>query len=119
MGSPFFRANRQSTRTYIQWTLEQHWFELCESTYMQTFSVVNTIVLHDLPLAESLDMELWIGRNRIYGGLTIKLYMDFRLQGGSAPLTPMLFKGQLDIHMYLQRCNSLFFEIKFYVEPSL
>ena len=51
--------------------------------------------------------------------VTIKLYMDFRLQGGSAPLTPMLFKGQLDIHMYLQRCNSLFFEIKFYVEPSL
>ena len=41
----------------IQLTLEQHGFELCRSTYRRTFSTVNTIVLHDPWLVESMDAK--------------------------------------------------------------
>ena len=37
----------------IQLTLEQHEFELHGSTYTQIFSVVDTVVLHDLPLVDA------------------------------------------------------------------
>lgn len=34
------------------------------------------------------------------GGLTLKLYADFGLGGGSVPLTPALLKGQLYIYIF-------------------
>lgn len=37
-------------------TLEQHGFELIESTSVQIFSVVNTTLLHGLRLVESMDV---------------------------------------------------------------
>lgn len=40
------------------------------------FSIVNTRVLRDPPVAESMVVELRIERNHIYRGLT-KLYADF------------------------------------------
>ena len=61
---------------------------------MDLFSVVNTAVLLSLQLTESVDVELWIQRNQVYGGLTVKLYTDFQLCGGLASLTPALFRGQ-------------------------
>ena len=59
------------------------------------FSVVNPAVLHDPRLVESarcrtLDVE----EPRIRRAID-KLYVDFPLPGGSAPLTPVLYKGQL------------------------
>ena len=38
-------------------------------------------------------------QNYRYGGLTVKLYIDFQLCGGSVPLTPTLFEGQLYINI--------------------
>ena len=35
------------------------------------FSVVNTTVVHDPWVVESVNVELWIGRNRGYRGLTM------------------------------------------------
>ena len=53
------------------------------------FSIVNTTVLHG-PAVESADVELQIQKNDckvIHGSLTGV--------GGSMPLTPTFFKGQL------------------------
>ena len=45
----------------IQLTLEQHGFELCRSTYRRIFfPTVNTVVLHDPWLVESMDAEWWV-----------------------------------------------------------
>lgn len=44
------RDEALSIHTCIRLTLEQRGFELCGSTYMCVFSIVNTIVLHDLLL---------------------------------------------------------------------
>ena len=41
----------------LQWTPEQHGFELHRVTYTQVFSVVNTLVLLDPLLVESTDAE--------------------------------------------------------------
>lgn len=46
-------------------------------------------------------------------------YTELRILGRSAPTTLVPFKGQLNIHIYAQRYNNLFFEMKFYVEPSV
>ena len=43
---------------------------------------------------DCVDVEVWIQRNQVYGGLTVKLYTDFQLCGGLASLTPALFRGQ-------------------------
>ena len=42
---------------YIHLSLEQHGFELCGFPYRGLFSIVNTAVLHDLQLVESMDAE--------------------------------------------------------------
>ena len=52
------------------------------------------IVLHNLCLAESMDMELQIWRNHICGRLT-KLYVEFWLYKGLMYLMTSLFEGQL------------------------
>ena len=49
--------------TELQLPLEQHRFEWCRSTYTYIFSVVSTIVLRDLYLAESEDSEPWLLKN--------------------------------------------------------
>ena len=38
---------------------------------MQIFSIVNTTVLHDPQLVEFMDVDPWIERNHVQGGLTI------------------------------------------------
>ena len=49
-------------------TLEQIRFELCGSTYMWIFfSTVNTTVLHDQRLVESMNVEQGIQRNQGWG----------------------------------------------------
>ena len=53
------------------------------------FSIVNTTVLQDPRLVSSVNAE---PRMRM---ADYKLYMDFQACRGWAPLTPMLFKGQL------------------------
>lgn len=40
-----------------QLTLEQRGFELCGSTYTWIFSIINTTVLYNLWLVESMDVE--------------------------------------------------------------
>lgn len=60
-----------------QLTLEQHMFELCQSTYTQIFfSVVNSIVLHNLWLVEPVDGD-WGMEEPWIQGADYKLYMDF------------------------------------------
>ena len=61
------------------------------------FSLVNTVVLCDLWLVESTDVEPQILRNCIYGGPTINYTQIFQLCRGSAPLTP-----------YCSRVNCIF-----------
>ena len=68
-----------------QLNLEQHGFELRKSTYCGVFSIVDTIVLHDPQLFEPQLQKT-----------VCKLYSDFQLPGGLLPLTPLLFKGQLE-----------------------
>ena len=66
----------------IQLALEEHVFELHESTYTQLFffffSAENTTVLHNLQQK-----------------VNYKLHADFQLHRGLVPLMPTLFKGQL------------------------
>lgn len=57
--------------THTQLILEQCGFELHSSTSMDFFFIVNIIVLHDLRLVESMDMELWIWR------VNCKLYVHW------------------------------------------
>ena len=56
---------------------------------MKISSIVNSTVLHDLQLVESTDVE--------EPHIQKADYVGFRQLGGSAPLTPVLFKGQLYI----------------------
>lgn len=60
----------------------------CVQVHLYAFFIVNITTLHDLQLFESEDAEQWIWRNSIYQGPTMscKLYMDFWLHRGSAPL---------------------------------
>lgn len=75
----------------IQLTLEQLEFELHRSTYIWGFfSIVNTTVLLDSRLVESMVME----ESRIWRA-DYRLYSDFWLFEGSAPLTPAFFKDQV------------------------
>ena len=56
----------------MQVTLEEQYkSELHGSTYMGSFSIVNTTVLHNLQLVESIDVELRIRR------ADCKLSVDF------------------------------------------
>ena len=52
---------------------------------MDFFSVVNTSVLHNPQLVESMDVELQIWRNRVYGGLTISYMQIFDCVEGKCP----------------------------------
>lgn len=52
----------------VQLTLEQHGFELHESTYTQISSIINTAGLYDPGLVESSEVETQIWRNCITGG---------------------------------------------------
>ena len=81
----------------VQFTLEQHRFELCRSIYSQIFfSKVNTTVLHNLQLTNP---RIWNWRYR--GTIDMvelpiqkanhKLYVDFWLHGVLSPLTTVLF----------------------------
>lgn len=56
--------------------------------YTDFFSIVNTAVIHNLCLVESIDEEPWIWRNAYPEG---KLYWHFWLLRGSALLSPVLF----------------------------
>ena len=75
----------------MQLPLEQHRFELCGPTYMQIFSIVNTTVLHNLRLFESIDAEASIGR------VDCQVTHGYSTALRDRPLTPRLFKGQLYI----------------------
>ena len=67
----------------------------CKSPFIHGFfSVVNSMLLHDLQLVESAAAVPWIQRNCEYGGPAISC-MDFTLWGGGVPLTLELFMGQL------------------------
>ena len=52
-------------------TLEQHGCEVCGSTYMQSFLKANNVGLHDPQLAESTDVEPWMGGNHVHEGPAI------------------------------------------------
>ena len=71
-------------------TLEQCVFELNGSTYMQTF--FNKYIVQYNTIQHSLNPKMGNGR---YGGLSVKLHMNFQLCRRSALRTPVLFKGQL------------------------
>ena len=85
----------------VQLTLEQHRFEQCGSTYTQIFFNSKHYSTIQSPVGwiwrcRTTDMEEpCIRRNWVYRRAYHKLYRDFRQHGGSAPLTPVLFKGQL------------------------
>ena len=64
--------------TYIQLTLEQRRFELQGSTYMWVF-FFQRYILQYYPISGWLNS--WMGKFG-YGGQTVKLYLDFQLQGG-------------------------------------
>ena len=69
------------------------------------FSTVNTTVLHNPQLVDSADSEEpWIPKNHGYRGLTLRYRQIFGYKGGFAPLTTMLFKGQLYTHSYPFGC---------------
>lgn len=59
------------------------------------FSIVNTVVLHNPWLVQSMDTEPQIWR------ANCKLYSDFGLCREAGSLTPALFKGQLYIFLIL------------------
>ena len=90
--SQLFASGGQSIDQSFQWVYLN--MDLCP--------VVNTAVLLSLQLTESVDVELWIQRNQVHGGLTANLYTDFQLCGGLASLTPALFRGQ---HLPVQGCR--------------
>ena len=69
----------------IHLTPEQHGFELCRSTYTQIFSTVDTTVLHDPQLLESMDVEPHIWRNWVSGGLTLIYMQVFDCPEGQGP----------------------------------
>lgn len=72
-------------------TFDQYRFEWCGSTYMQIFLIVNTIVLHDPLLVESMQVETQIQMNYRYGGPTI-IYMQI-FNYGEAPPNPKVVQG--------------------------
>lgn len=71
----------------IQLTLKQHGFEL--HLHVDFFQWMPTVVLQEPQMVESTD------ENLRYRALMIKLYLNFRLQGGLSSLTPVSFKGQV------------------------
>ena len=69
---------------WLQLALEQHGFELCESTHI-------CIVFHQSILYYYIIcswLNLWIWRNCGYGGPTVKVYMVFKCVEGWCPLPP-------------------------------
>ena len=66
-------------------TLEQHGFELHESTYTRIFSIINTAGLHDPGLVESSEVETQIWRNRIPGGPPKSYMQIFNCAEGWCP----------------------------------
>ena len=68
---------------------------------MQVFSIVNTTVLADLWSVELVDVELRVQRT------DYKLYVDFPLCGRLAPLTPVLFKGQVYVESKFKKKSLL------------
>lgn len=88
----FIGSQRPIGRILCSATLEQH-----GSTYAQIFFlVVNTIVLCILYMyyvyACVWLVEFADGDSQVWKA-NCKIYSDFRLQGGSVPLTPALLKG--------------------------
>lgn len=79
----------------MQLTFEQHKFQLHRPTYTWFFFSINTTLLHDRWLVESLDAELQIQREPLIRRADYKLYTDFQLCKGSAPQPPVLYKHQL------------------------
>ena len=73
----------------IQLTLNNKDLNCSGPLICRYFSIVNTIVLHYLQLVESLDAEMLIQWDNY------NLCTDFQMQGGSAPLTSKVLKGQL------------------------
>ena len=53
------------------------------------------------------NLRMW---NHGYEGPIVKLYLDFTLCRGLAPLTTTLFEGRLYIHRIVQPSLNLFFE---------
>ena len=68
-----------------QLTRELHGLNCAGPLIHGSFSVVNTIVLYDLRLVESEDVERWIRRNDVYGGLTIIYTQIFDFVVGQRP----------------------------------
>lgn len=66
------------------------------------FFSITTVGLNNPKLVEFLDIKSRIWRNPIYR-VHFKLYMDFLLLGGSAPLTSAWLKSQLYIIPYVLR----------------
>ena len=97
-----FEINKCCVHGKIQLTLEQHRFELHQSTYVDFFPVVNTTVLHDPWLVESLGAELSI-RRASYKGIC-----EFSTAQGSLPLILLLFRGQL--YCFFSQAQSFVFQ---------
>ena len=78
-----------------QLTLEQHRFELWQSTSTHKFfSTVSTSELLSLRIGWIPDGSVGLEETWMSGS-DHKLYLDFPQSGGLAPLTPTLFKDQL------------------------
>lgn len=95
------------TYTYIQWALEQHWFELhgFEIHFHGNFFFFFTkYVLQYYLICGWMNLQL---QNPMYRGLAVKLYVDFQLCKWCMPLTPMLFKGQL-YNVYPYPCMRIY-----------
>lgn len=65
---------------------------------MQIFKAAT--VIHGLRLVESEDSEVQIWRNCGYWSVDYKLYLDFQLHRGLAPLTPSTVQGLMVFESY-------------------
>ena len=78
---------------YIEWTLEQHGFELPGSTYKRILFPLNTFTLHDPSLVEPHDMEPWKWR-AIY-----KVILHFSIVGRGGIYTTSFICSSVDGHL--------------------
>ena len=77
-----YAVDHWTTWIWIAWVL----------LYVDFFSIVNTIVLHNLQLVKSMDVESQILRNCINREPTM-LYMEFWLHRGWVPLSSVQFSS--------------------------
>lgn len=72
-------------RLEVQLMLEQHWLELCRSTYVQIFSFINTTVYYPRICGQlnPYSADCW-DRETAYMQGCYKLYVDFLCRGLAA-----------------------------------